>query len=449
MKNRLLIIEDDELLQRILKDRCTDHGKFDCYTASSGAEGLRIAGEVCIDIVLLDLHLPDMSGKDVLERLKEEDPYIEIVIITGHGTIELAVELIKSGAADFLTKPVEFGRLFITLQNILEKQSLLKNLSFFKKIQKSSEYVGVESEKSKILMNNVGKASESDTTILIQGESGTGKEVIARMIHNLGKRKNYPLVKVDCAVIHDTLIQSELFGHEKGAFTGAANLKRGKIELGNNGTLFFDEIADLKENMQGKFLRIIQEKEFERVGGVKPITVDIRIIAATNRSLKEMVEDGEFREDLFYRLNVIVIDVPPLRERKEDIPVLAHYFFGRISTELNKKIRKIDKKIFEAFENYHWPGNVRELKNVVERLLVYSENGSILFKDLPGDIRRASLKVLNSEIQYKNAVKNFKKEFIERSLSRNNWNVSETAKLIGLKRTYLYSLIEQLKIRKI
>ena len=307
----------------------------------------------------------------------------------------------------------------------------------------------MESENSKILMNNVAKAAESDTTVLIQGESGTGKEVIARMIHNLGIRKNYPLIKVDCAVIHDTLIQSELFGHEKGAFTGATTLKRGKIELGDNGTLFFDEIADLKENMQGKFLRIIQEKEFERVGGVKPINVDIRIIAATNRNLKEMVDTGNFREDLFYRLNVIVINVPPLRERKEDIPVLTNFFLGRLSTELNKKIKNIDKKIFEAFKNYHWPGNVRELKNVVERLLVYSENGNILFRDLPGDIRRASLKVFKSEIQYKDAVKNFKKEFLERCLNRNDWNIAETAKLIGLKRTYLYSLIEQLKIRKI
>jgi len=448
MDAKILIIEDDELMQKVLRDRCVEMGNFECYTALDAESGIKIVREKNIDIVLLDFGLPDKEGDEVIKIIKDIDPLIEIVIITAYGSIDLAVKMMKQGAADFLTKPVEFERLYIILQNLVEKQKLSRNLSLIKEIEKKDEFIGTNSKNSKQMITEVTKAAKTDTTVLIQGESGTGKEVVAKLIHKLSDRNDEPFIKVDCAVIQDTLMQSELFGHEKGAFTGAATLKRGKIELAHKGTVFFDEIGDLKENMQGRLLRIIQDKEFERVGGVKSLKVNVRIITATNRDLKKMMEKNKYREDLFYRLNVIVINVPPLRNRKEDISDLTNYFFHQTGCELNKKITNIDPQIYDAFQKYPWPGNVRELKNVIERLIVFSENGEVKYSSLPEEIKKTSCELPTGEINYKKAVNKFKTEYLEKMLTFYNWNIADTAKKIGLKRTYLYSLIEQLNIKK-
>lgn len=449
MKNKVLIIEDDDLLKNIIKDRLQSENKYECYLAVTGTEGIKSALENGIDLVILDYELPDMNGDEVIKSLKKNDPLIEVIVISAYGSIDRAVQMMKYGAADFLTKPVNFERLTIIIHNIVEKQNLNKNLTLLKDIGRVDRFIGTKSQKTQLMAREIFQASETDTTILIQGESGTGKGIVARLIHDLGKRKNNPYVKVDCAVMHDTLIQSDLFGHEKGAFTGASFLKRGRLELANRGTVFFDEIGDLKESMQGPFLRIIQDKEFERVGGIRPIKPNIRILTATNKKLLEMVKNGTFREDLYFRLNVVVIEVPPLRKRLEDIDELTDYFFESLGRELNKPIIEIPKSIKERFSDYKWPGNVRELKNTIERLLVFSENGKVKEESLPKTIREIEMvpSFDSSEaISLKDAVNKFKKNYILRVIDVNNGNIALAAKELGIQRTYLYSLMEQLQI---
>ncbi|MFC1555761.1 sigma-54-dependent transcriptional regulator [candidate division KSB1 bacterium] len=446
MNVNLLIIDDDPALLRLLRARCAEYDNIACFTAESGRSGVDTAAENSIDVVLLDFELPDIDGSEVLKSLKQNDPFIEVIVITAYGSIDRAVEMIKLGASDFLTKPIEFDRLFIILQNIIERQSLSKRLSLFEDSAGKVKFIGKESAAAKKLMNEIQQAALSDTTILLQGESGTGKEILSRLVHTISGRASKPFIKVDCTALQDTLVQSELFGHEKGAFTGAISLKRGKIELADKGTVFLDEIGDLHENMQGKLLRLLQDREFERVGGVKPLKADIRIIAATNKTLKDLVENDRFREDLYYRLNVVVIDVPPLRNRVEDVPHLTRFFFDTIGKEMNKPVNAVDDKIIDLFCRYPWPGNVREMKNVIERLIVFSENGRINDKYIPVNIGSVLLNKDEPPLPLKEAVNRFKKEYIKKILSENDGNISEAAEQLGINRTYLYSLIEQLNI---
>ncbi|HZD40152.1 MAG TPA: sigma-54 dependent transcriptional regulator, partial [Terriglobales bacterium] len=370
---RVLVADDDAASRRLLEVRLR---ALECQVsmAADGDEALASVRRQAPALIFVDLQMPRMGGMELLRKLKEEEFDIPVIVITAHGSIEAAVEAMKQGAYDFIPKPFDPQHLEIVVRKALEREGLKRELELLsEEADKRYRLVFGKSEKMRNAVETAKKAAASKATVLLLGESGTGKEIFARAIHNWSERRAKPFVPINCVGLSKELLESELFGHERGAFTGAHQLKKGKMELANGGTVFLDEVGDISSELQTKLLRFLQEREFERVGGTQPIHVDVRIIAATNRDLENAIKEGRFREDLFHRLNVIAVMLPPLRERKEDLLTLAQHFLRRYSLESKKNFAEISDKALEKFSAYKWPGNVRELANVVERAVVLSD----------------------------------------------------------------------------
>jgi len=399
MKAKLLIVDDEKHIREGLEKALSTDG-YDVELASDGKDALERIEEGDIDLVITDLKMPNLSGEELMREALDKFPYLPIIILTGHGTIENAVEAMRNGAYDYLTKPLNIDKLSLIVNRALENSSLKRQyrelLNQLKKKYSFENIIG-KSTTMKQVFETIEQVAPSRANVLIYGESGTGKEMIADAIHHNSPRRDRSYVKVHCAALPETLLESELFGHEKGSFTGAIARKRGRFELANTGTIFLDEIGEINIQTQVKLLRVIQEREFERVGGEEPIKVDVRIISATNKSLKEEIEKGNFREDLYYRLDVVSIHVPPLRERTDDIPLMVHKFIEEVSAENNKEIEGITNGALQALMSYKWPGNVRELRNVIESIVVLTKSKVITEQELPSYIlakdEKSSLRV--------------------------------------------------------
>jgi DNA-binding NtrC family response regulator len=392
----ILVVEDKESMARMLKETLELEG-YEIIIARDGAEGIKIIRDNKADVVLTDLKLPKKDGIEVLKASRDENPLIPVIVMTAFGSIETAVNAIKSGAYDFITKPLDTDYLLLLIKRALRNRSLVtENLLLkdaFSHHAGAPDIVGKSPSMVKVA-ENIQKVAAAKTTVLLLGESGTGKELFARALHDLSPRKEYPFVPLNCAAIPRELLESELFGHEKGAFTGAGEKKPGKFELANKGTIFLDEIGEMDIVLQTKVLRALQEGEIDRVGGTNPVKVDIRIIAASNRDLEAAVADNTFRQDLYYRLSVFPIVIPPLRERKDDIPVLAEYFISRYSAEMNIPHKNITRDATDILKNYPWKGNVRELENVIERMMILCEGNTITQKDIRLALPAASYETL-------------------------------------------------------
>lgn len=385
MKAKLLIVDDEKHIREGLEKALALEG-YEVELASDGKEALEKLEEEDIDLVIADLKMPGLSGDELMKETLENYPYLPIIILTAFGTIENAVEAMRNGAYDFITKPLNIDKLSLIVNRALENSSLKRqNRELLNQLKKKYSFENIigKSASMKKVFETIELVSPSRANVLIYGESGTGKELIADAIHHNSPRRDKPYVKVHCAALPESLLESELFGHEKGAFTGAIMRKRGRFELAHMGTLFLDEIGEITPQTQVKLLRVIQEKEFERVGGEQPIKVDVRIISATNKILKDEIEKGNFREDLYYRLNVVSIYVPPLRERKDDVPLMVHKFIEELSKENNKEVEGITNGALQALMSYKWPGNVRELRNVIESIVVLIKSTVITEEDLP------------------------------------------------------------------
>jgi len=449
-KAKILVVDDEENIRKSLK-MILEYEGWQFLEAATGEEALDIVQEtVGLDLVLLDIKLPGMDGIDVLAEMKKRPYSPEVIMISGHGTITTAVEATKLGAFDFLEKPLQRERVLLSIRNALNQNKLLREcLDLRKRAEKRYELIG-EHPSMKKLWKEILKTSPTNTTVLIHGESGTGKELIARAIHNHSFRAKEKFVQVNCAAIPEELIESELFGHEKGAFTGATERKSGKFELADGGTIFLDEVGDMSLKTQSKVLRVLEEGEVQKVGSSKINKVDVRIIAATNKDLKKEIKEGNFREDLYFRLNVVPLYSPPLREKTEDIPLLIDYFSKLYTEENNFKPKKFSEEAIEAMMKYPWKGNVRELKNIVERLIVMGEQETIVRKDLPEQIR-GETQVYFPDSQKIKGLKEFRdlaeKDFILSKLEENNWNISQTAREIDTPRSNLYKKLEQYGIK--
>jgi two-component system nitrogen regulation response regulator NtrX len=435
----ILIVDDEEGIRESLGDILEDEG-YEVITAGTGKDALNMIDHESPDIVFLDIWLPDRDGIEILEELHSSGKGLPVVMISGHGTVELAVKATKIGAYDFLEKPLSLERVLLTTQRALERGKLEKEFRELKdNISQKWKLIG-QSPEIKRLRSQIEMVSQSASRVLVSGESGTGKELVARLIHEKSPRRNNPFIEVNCAAIPHELIESELFGHEKGSFTGAYERKRGKFELADRGTLFLDEIGDMSLQTQAKVLRVIETQEFQRVGGNKNIRVDVRIIAATNKELADEIAKDKFREDLYFRLNVIPINVPPLRERKQDIPLLAEYFLESLAQEYGRPKKKIPKSALDLFKKHDWPGNVRELKNAMERLIIMTSEETITERDITfhnmGSTDYFSLKTLRE------AREAFEKDFILRKLHENNWNISKTSEVLQIERSNLHRKIK-------
>jgi len=445
-KGKILVVDDDPDIRKILFDRLDSLG-YTVYTAENGQEALNKVNQEEPDLMFLDLQLPQLSGLQVLKRLKD-NPELAVIIITAFGTIEKAVEAMKEGAYDFITKPFSPDHLDLVIRKALECRALRQENQYLRG-ELNAPFVEIygESPKMKEVIETARKVAATPSTVLLLGQSGTGKEMFARSIHRWSPRSNRPFVVVNCVALRDELIESELFGHEKGAFTGAHQMRRGKLEIANEGTVFLDEIGDFKPDLQTKLLRVLQEREFERVGGNKPIHVDIRIIAATNQDLLRKVQEGRFREDLFFRLNVVPISLPPLRERREDIPLLTRFFLSRSCQNLKKPVMNISAEAMDRLVHYHWPGNVRELGNLIERAVVLAEGNEILPENFVLLPEAGSSEENHFGKHYHDSVRSYQKQVIRDALQKSGGNQARAAELLGLQRTYLARLIKKLNVK--
>jgi DNA-binding NtrC family response regulator len=443
---RVLIVDDDPASRRLLEVRLRPL-ECDVVTAGNGEQALSAIRKDLPDLVLLDLQMPRMGGIEVLRALRKEGIDIPTIVITAHGSIATAVEAMKEGAYDFITKPIDANHFDIVVRKALEREGLKRELELFSEdVDKRYRLITGKSEKMKEAVDIARKAATSKATVLLLGESGTGKEVFARAIHNWSERRTQPFVAINCVGLSRELLESELFGHEKGAFTGADQLKKGKVELANGGTVFLDEVGDISQELQTKLLRFLQEREFDRVGGVRPIHVDVRIIAATNRDLDDAVRENRFREDLYHRLNVIPIRLPPLRERAQDIPPLSQDFLRRFSLESKKSFGEITRDALAKLTAYHWPGNVRELANTIERA-VFLGNGPVLtIEDLPGRIAATEVQMTSDHLSYRETMEATRRELVLKALARSHGNRAAAAKSLGLHEKYFLRLIKTLGI---
>jgi DNA-binding NtrC family response regulator len=456
-KPRVLVIDDEEVIRsaarRILEG-------YDVTTAGNGREGLREMRKGPFDLVLTDLKMPGMDGIEVLKGAKELSPETEVIIITGYGTVKTAVEALQHGAYDYIEKPFTPDALLNVIERCLESRRLrIENLMLRQQVHAlySLENVVGSSKAMQRVFELVATVAPTGSTVLLTGESGTGKEVVAKAIHYNSPRRKGPFIAVDCGTIPDSLIESELFGHTKGAFTGAVTTEKGLLDLAAGGTVFFDEIGELPPSTQAKLLRVIQEKEFRPVGGRGTVKVDVRVIAATNRDLDEMVKDGAFREDLYYRLNVFPIRVPPLRERKEDIPALTYHFLKKYSEETGKDVTHISLESIKRLTAYDWPGNVRELENIIHRAVILTKGKTLRPRDitLPEseaaelDVPMTSeeLKEKKKELREK-SVEEVERAFILKALERNGWNVTKASQEVGMQRSNFQSLVKKYQLSK-
>ncbi|MGD9486954.1 MAG: sigma-54-dependent transcriptional regulator [Calditrichaceae bacterium] len=449
---RILLI-DDEPAQLASIEAFLKRRKFSVLTAGSGTEGLKKAKENNIDLVFTDFRMPDLTGLQVVREINKFNPEIPVVVITAYGLIEDAVTVMKAGAFDYLSKPVDLAELEILIGRAKERRYLIsENRMLKEQLMEKYKFDSIISQSGEMeqVLNTSGRVAKSKATVLIRGESGTGKELIAKAIHFASDRKDHPLVTVNCAALSENLLESELFGHEKGSFTGAVSQRIGRFEQADGGTLFIDEVGDIPLLTQVKLLRALQFGEYERVGGSKTIKVDVRVLTATNRNLEEMIQQGAFREDLFYRINVVTINIPPLRERKSDIPVLIRYFIEKYSRENGKNVQGISKEAQDYLLRYHFPGNIRELENIIERAVVFARDEIITTEDLPPGLSTSSeksvLDPLNFADDYVSKVSAYETVMIEEALKVKNGNQSQAAKLLGISERHLRSRMQKLNI---
>lgn len=442
----ILVVDDEEIVRESLVEWLREDGYY-AEAAADGFEALRKLEEKQWDIALVDLKMPKMDGIELLEKIKERSPDTQVIIFTAYATVHTAVQAIKKGAYDYLVKPLDPEEVSLLIQKLLKSQQLAKEVSYLRKeLTKQYKFHDLVSKSPKMqqLFELARTVAKSNSNVLILGESGTGKELLARAIHNESPRANGPFVAVSCVAIPDSLLESELFGHEKGAFTDAHAQRKGKFELADGGTLFLDEIGDISPKMQLALLRVLEEKEFMRVGGSKPIKVDVRIIAATNRDLKKAVEEGRFREDLYYRLNVITIQLPPLRERKEDIPLLVQHFIEKFNIQMGKKVQKISDDALRILMQYDWPGNVRELENTIERAMVITKGDVIQ----PEDIQLQALGANHPSPAVDKSLEAVERAHILRILNETGWNIQRSAQILGIDRTTLYNKIKKYGLQR-
>lgn len=443
--NNILLVDDDkdflEVYSKILE---LNHYKV--ITASNGKEAIKIVNNRIISIMITDIIMPEMDGLELLRRVKSQNSMIQVIMLTAEGSVNGAVEAMHLGAFTYLEKPVNIEDLLLKIQRAKEVYDMQRENIRLKErleeVRENSPLLG-ESSKIKEIRKKIDIVAFSDTNVLVTGESGTGKEIVANEIHNKSKRSENSFIKVNCAALAESVLESELFGHEKGAFTGAAESKKGRFEMADGGTIMLDEIGELPLGIQAKLLRVLQEKELERVGGNKTIKTDFRLVAVTNRNLAEEIKKGNFREDLYYRINVVPLSIPPLKERKEDIPLLCDFFLQKYCKEMRKKIDPLSKEIMEIFTRYDWPGNVRELKNLLERLVVLTQGNTIEIKNLPESMKEFSGSVSSDANSWKEAKEQFEEQFIKRALKRNHGNISNTASELGLARKSLYEKIKK------
>jgi putative PEP-CTERM system response regulator len=449
-KPLILIVDDEESLRHSM--RMALEGKYAVETAKDGKTALDIVKEKPVDVALLDIRLPEVDGIEVLKQIREIDETIPVIMITAVITVNTAVEAMKIGAYDYITKPFNIDELQILITKALEKRELLKeNIYLRTEVLESEKFEEIVSKSKPMLevFKTIDDVAASNATVLIQGESGTGKELVAKAIHKRSKRAKKLFVPVNCAAIPENLIESELFGHEKGSFTGAFERHLGKFEIAGGGTLFLDEIGTLPLGMQAKLLRCLQERTIERIGGRKPIPVDVRIISATNANLQKAVGEKKFREDLFYRINVIPINIPSLRKRPEDIPLLIKHFLDKYNQEFGRKVKGFTKQSLKAFGSYAWPGNVRELENLMERLVVLGKDGHIDIDRLPpeisGNVKSMPHMDTPEELNLKRAERKFEAEFIRQALEKAGGSKGKAAKLLGIHRNTLIKLERKIK----
>jgi two-component system nitrogen regulation response regulator NtrX len=449
-KAKILVVDDEENIRKSLK-MILEYEDYQFLEASSGEEALALIEEIFdLDLILLDIKLPGKDGLEVLAEVKKRPYSPEIIMISGQGTIQTAVEATKLGAFDFLEKPLHRDRVLLSIRNALNQNTLRREcLDLRKKAEKRYELIG-NHPSMKQLWKEILKAAPTNATVLIYGESGTGKELVARAIHNHSFRAKEAFIQVNCAAIPEELIESELFGHEKGAFTGATERKSGKFEQADGGTIFLDEIGDMSLKTQSKVLRVLEEGEVQRVGSNKISKVDVRVIAATNKDLRTEISQGKFRDDLYFRLNVVPIFSPPLKAKKEDVPLLVEYFCRNFAEENNFKLKKFSEEALQAMMQYPWKGNVRELKNVVERVIIMTEAEIIEKKNLPEHIKGPGKTHLPDAGKIK-TLKDFRelaeKDFLLAKLEKNNWNISQTAREIDTPRSNLYKKLAQYGIK--
>lgn len=449
MSKKILIADDEKNMIWAMKKALKNEG-YRIITAADGVEAVEMARQEEPDLILLDLKMPKKDGMEALKEIKSLNGKVPVIMITAHGTMESAIEAMKLGALDYISKPFDLEELKVVIEKALNVGNMQEQIEFLtEELNKNTGKVIIgESEKIRGVLQIVSRVANSSATVFITGESGTGKELIANAIHFNSNRKHKPYIKVNCGALPETLLESELFGHEKGAFTGAIAKKPGRFERADGGTIFLDEVGELSPAIQVKLLRVLQEKEFERVGGTETIKVDVRIVAATNRNLREMVEKGEFREDLFYRLNVIPIELPPLRERKEDIPKLIEFFTEKYCAEIGRSKLSFDREAMEALTHYPWKGNIRELENVIERIVILNHGEKVTKDVLPKEIL-----FYNSEVpafllpEEGIDLEQVEKSLIEQALKRTDYNQTHAAKLLGITRHTLIYRMEKYNIK--
>jgi two-component system nitrogen regulation response regulator NtrX len=446
MKARLLVVDDEENVRASIRGVLTDEG-FTVDAVESGEACLKAANRRPYDVIFLDVWLPGKDGLEVLKELKSRNPNQYVIMISGHGSIETAVQATKLGAFDFIEKPLSLDKLILVLEHALEHKRLEEENRNLKEIVRRESTMVGDSVPMRALRQQIAYAAPTEGRILIYGENGTGKELVARLLHLQSNRRLQPFVEVNCAAIPEDLIESELFGNAKGAFTGATESRKGKFELADHGTLFLDEVGDMSLKTQAKVLRVLEEQRFHPVGSNEALEVDVRVIAATNKNLEKRIEEGSFREDLFFRLNVIPFEVPPLRQRGEDVPVLIEYFMNYFCDRYGRQQKVISSEALKQLQKYRWPGNVRELKNVVERLVIMLPKEEVALFDLPLTVLSAAGPSDDDRSSWQFAREEFERDFILRSLLEHGGNVSRTAAAIGIERSYLHRKLKAYKTK--
>ena len=442
MTFKILVAEDEEITLNNIIDALGEAG-YAVYGVKGGIEAAQLVEKDHFDVLITDIKMPGLNGIELLSRIKNENPETEVIIITGFGSVGSAVEAMKKGAYDYITKPFDLDELTLKVKKIHEQKILKKENIALKTFYGMNKEVPIiaKSENMKKILVVIEGMKDSDCNVLLTGESGTGKNLIAKIIHSTSKRQNTPFLSINCATLTEDLLSSELFGHEKGAFTGAVTAKQGLVEIADSGTLFLDEIAELSPNLQAKLLKAVEEGEFYRVGGTKPLKVNVRFIAATNQDVKNLLSEGKFREDLYYRLNIMEINLPPLRERKEDIKPLSMYFLQKHLPKSNKKITGFIEEAMDILMNYSFPGNVRELENIIERAIILEKSPLITPESLPHGIRVLRIETLEpSKIK---TVEELTKEYAEKVLKMLGGNKTKTAEVLGISRTSLWKILKE------
>ncbi|MEI0794948.1 sigma-54 dependent transcriptional regulator [Brachyspira pilosicoli] len=443
---KILVIDDEKNIRDGIK-KSLEYEGYEVVTAENGEKGIETVYKGGIDLVITDLKMPEKTGEEFLHDILEFDKHIPVIILTGHGNIETAVDMMRLGAYDFMTKPFNIDKMLLIIARALENKNIKKtNETLEKRVDYHESFYGMIGHSSKMLKvyEAIKQVARTKATVLIEGESGTGKELVANAIHQISDRAKQPYITVNCAALSEGVLESELFGHEKGSFTGAIDKKIGRFEAANKGTIFLDEIGEINQVVQVKLLRVLEERVIERVGSNTPISVDIRVIAATNKKLSEEIKEGRFREDLYYRLNVIKIEMPPLRERREDIPLLIDNFIKEFSQVHNIEITNVDKKVYKLLSSLQWEGNVRELRNTVETMVVMSKDGKIDESNIPNWVLSSSGDdfVIDKEM----TLEELEQKYINHLLSKNNFNKAQVAKILGIERATLYRKLKDYNV---